>query len=342
MLLAVRRRPARGAAASVVVVLLLFASFAEPAQAPGNLAPKARITADSEHSGRYQARFAADGVIPAPASRDDVGRCWVVQGRTHGQRARITFEWPQPVTVAEVIYFGRTGWHWGENFRDYAVHLDDAKAPALKGRLKAGHGGQRMTLEKPATVRKLAIQFLSSYGGPNPGASEIQIYAQRPPDTALGKFIKPNPYDPQGAPLAPSIKESPELAARLKAGKLGFTKLVLAQRHHIRCSHVYTYHCEGQRDGGGLCIYDVTDGSLKTLVDSTEGQILGSDLSYDARTILFSWRRKGSPFYQLWSVGVDGSGLKQLTRGEYYNYDGAWLPDGGRAPGRGRRGTFSP
>ena len=44
--------------------------------------------------------------------------------------------------------------------------------------------------------------------------------------------------------------------------------MILAQRHHIRCSHVYTYHCEGQRDGGGLVIYDVTDGGLTQLYGS--------------------------------------------------------------------------
>jgi len=310
-----------------VLTLLLVCAAAVVAGAPENLAPKATITADSEYDKRYQAKLVADGVIPKPMARDDIGRCWVVRGQTHGKRARITFAWPEPVTVAEVVYWGRTGWHWGENFRDYELYLDDAKQPALKGQLKAGHGGQRMTLAQPAQVRTLAIQFTSSCNGPNPGASEIQIFAQKVGDKALGTFVKPNKYDPQ-APPPPQLEESKELARRLKAGELGFTKLVLAQRHHIRCSHVYTYHCEGQRDGGGLVIYDVTDGSLKPLVDSAEGQISSLDLSYDGKAIVFSWRRKGSPHYQVYTINADGTGLKQITEGDYYNYDATWLPDG--------------
>jgi len=317
----------RRLAGALLVAWLLTGSAGRAAQPPGNLAPKARITADSHYSKAYAAKFVADGVIPEPIGQDDVGRTWVVQGKTHGQRARITFEWPEPAAVAQILYYGRTGWHWGENFRDYELFLDDAAAPALKGRLKAGHGAQAITLKQPAQVRKLAIQFLSSYGGPNPGASEIQVFATPRLPKALGKFIKPNPYDPTSPPVEVSIKESAELAARLKSGGLGFTKLVLAQRHHIRCSHVYTYHCEGQRDGGSLAVYDAADGTLTQLVDSKDGQISSCDLSYDGTTIVFSWRRKGSPLYQVYSIGVDGSGLKQLTTGDYYNYDAAWLPD---------------
>ncbi|NQT53972.1 PD40 domain-containing protein, partial [bacterium] len=295
--------------------------------APVNLAPKATITADSEYNQQYLARLVADGVVPKPIARDDIGRAWVVKGTTHGNRARITFEWKEPVLVAEVIYFGRSGWHWGENFRDYTVHIDGAKEPAVKGSLKAGHGGQRITLKPPTRLRKLALQFLSSYGGPNPGASEIQVYSQPLPDKALGKFLKPNPYDPSAPVIEVSIKESAELARRLKAGELGFTKLLLAQRHHIRCTHVYTYHCEGQRDGGGLVVYDVTDGSMQQLVDAKDGQISSCDLSYDGQTVVFNWRRKGSPFYQVYTIGVDGSGLKQITQGNHFNYDAAWMPD---------------
>ncbi|NQT88728.1 PD40 domain-containing protein, partial [bacterium] len=309
-----------------MLAVLVLASLVH-AGAPENLAPKAKITADSEYNGQYKAAFVANGVIPKPMGKADIGKAWVVKGTTHGKRARITFEWPAPVTVAEAVYFGRTGWHWGENFRSYEVTLDDAKTPALKGTLKAGHGGQRITLPKPATVTKLAIQFIGSYGGPNPGASEIQVYAAPPPDKLVGAFTKPNPHDPEAPVFVPTLKESPELAADLKAGKLGFTKLVAVQRHHINCTHVYTYHCEGQRDGGGLCIVDLTDGSVKKIVDTADGQISSCDLSYDGKVVVFSLRKKGSPFYQVYTINVDGTGLKQITEGEYFNYDAAWMPD---------------
>lgn len=33
----------------------------------------------------------------------------------------------------------------------------------------------------------------------------------------------------------------------------------------------------------------------------------------------------------LWTVNVDGTGLRQLTRGERHDYQGCWLPDEGIA-----------
>jgi hypothetical protein len=35
--------------------------------------------------------------------------------------------------------------------------------------------------------------------------------------------------------------------------------------------------------------------------------------------------------YHIWTVGIDGSGLKQLTAGEWHDYNPCWLPDGGIA-----------
>lgn len=69
----------------------------------------------------------------------------------------------------------------------------------------------------------------------------------------------------------------------------------------------------------------------RLLVPSPQGQILDCDLSYDGRTVLFSWRTGAEEGYHLWTIGVNGSGLRQLTRGEWHDYNGCWLPDGGIA-----------
>jgi len=304
------------------------AKKAKAAKRPENLALRAKAGANSMFSQKYAPRLAIDGVIPAPMGKADIGRVWVVKGATHGNGAQFTLQWAKGVPVAEIVYYGRTGWDWGENWKDYEVYLDAAAKPAAKGRFKAGHGPQRIRLAKPATVKKITLKFLSSYGGPNPGASEIQVYSTSPPAAMLGKFRAPFRVAGRGftAPPAPKLEESAELAADLKAGKLGFDKLLLIQRHHIRCSHVYTYHCEGQRNGGALVIYDVKDGSTRELVDSTNGQISSCDLSYDGQQILFSWRKRR--YYQVYRINVDGTGLTQLTDDLSHNYDACWLPDG--------------
>jgi hypothetical protein len=94
---------------------------------------------------------------------------------------------------------------------------------------------------------------------------------------------------------------------------------------------VYTYHNEGFRAGGGLYLVDLAqpEPQIRQLLATPNGEILDLDLSYDGRVVLFSWREKETEGYQLWTINIDGSSLRQLTRGEHHNYNGCWLPDGG-------------
>lgn len=65
----------------LLTTLLGITSAALGANAtPQNLAPKAKITADSEHSGTYAARFVADEKIPANGGCNGGGQEWAVQG----------------------------------------------------------------------------------------------------------------------------------------------------------------------------------------------------------------------------------------------------------------------
>ena len=236
------------------------------------------------------------------------------------------------MTIAEIVYYGRTAWFAEECWKDYEVCLDGAPPPVTKGRLQMGHGPQRIKLAAPAKTRSVTLKFLSSYGGLNPGASEIQVFAVSPPDSALPKFVKlQRGATPPAVDETERVKASPELAADLKAGRLGFEKLLLIKRRELNPSHVYTCHVEGFAAGGGLCILDVRTGETKELVAAPEGQILDCDLSYDAREILFSWRKKKTEGYHLFVVNADGSGLRQLTDGPWHDYNVCWLPDGGIA-----------
>jgi len=305
-----------------------------------NLASQATATASSDYSGQYRASFANDGKIPQPGSQDDVGQAWCVRGDTHRNGAEFTLVWANAVTVAEVVYWGRTAWFAEECWKDYELWLDEAAAPAAKGRFEMGHGPQRIKLAKPASARKLRLKFLSSYGGPNPGASEIQVFATPDAGGTVTSFRK-LPAGPPALEEADSV-DSPELAVRLKQGQLGFEKLVVIQRRELNPTHVYTYHVEGFGAGGGLCIYHVADTGtasiggeetlqLRQIVASTEGQILDCDVSWDAKEILFSWRRNKLAGYQVFTVNPDGTNLRQLTDGPHHNYNACWLPDGGIA-----------
>jgi len=164
---------------------------------PENLAPKAKVTASSEYSPSYAARFAADGNIPAPGSGSSANAEWAAKGTDHPDGVVLTLDWPKAVTVGQIVYYGRTA-SAVECWKDYEVYIDDAAGPVLKGQLKPGYGPQRMTLASPAEARKVRIKFLSSHLGLNPGAAEVQVYTKPPPAAALGKFVRLRPYPGKG------------------------------------------------------------------------------------------------------------------------------------------------
>jgi mono/diheme cytochrome c family protein len=336
----------------LVVVVSAVVSIASAGRAaaadarPENLALTAKASASSEYSGDYTAAHAVDGALPAPMCRADVGKAWAMKGPDQPKGVEFSLEWPEPVLLAEIVYYGRTGWEWVENCKDYELRLDGAAAgtpPLVKGQLKCGHGPQRIKLPSPAMAKKVTLKFLSNYGGSNPGASEIQVYSVSPPEAMLGKFLASPPAGAGEPPAAVyrEIPESAELAASLKGGRLGFDRMVVIQRRVLNPSHVYTYHVEGFGGGGGLCLLDLAGGEVRKLVDSPSGQIIDLDMSYDGKTVLFSWRRSGATTYQLFTIGVDGSGLRQLTDGASHNYNGCWLPDGGIAFLSTRKSQFA-
>jgi hypothetical protein len=105
-------------------------------------------------------------------------------------------EWKDSLKIAEIVYYGRSSFAV-ECFKDYEVFIDDCPGPAAKGRFKSGHGPQRIKLANPQKLKKIRFSFKSAYPVSNPGASEIEVYAESPPDKALGKFISMKPM--QGA-----------------------------------------------------------------------------------------------------------------------------------------------
>lgn len=354
---------------------------------PENLARKAKASATSEHNASYLAKFAIDGVIPPAASHSaDLNAAWCVLKAVSGDQADFVLQWDQPIEATEVVYWGRTTWYLSECWKDYEVYLDDAVQPAAKGTFQMMHGPQRVQFPK-TRLRKITLKFLNSYGGPNPGALEIQVFADNLSKRDFARYVKISnstlaymPWVQQCDPAklralilraAPGDRACPKAAeylARLDAVEKALQesqaassspateerlqqlrddleqlerevllrdvdKLVVIKRHEINASHVYTYHYEGFSPGGGLYVVSPRDPEFKPveLVSSPTGQILDLDLSYDGRTILFSWRRTQDEGYHLWAINVDGSGLRQLTDGPWHDYNPCWLPDGGIA-----------
>jgi len=368
--------------------------------AASNLAKSATITASSEYSGDYSAKFVADGVVPSEGSKSaDRGAAWCVRGEKNNKTGWLKFSWKKPVAIGELVYFGRTAWYLNECWKDYEVYIDGGKTPVVKGTFQQKHGAQKIVLPKTMQAKELTLQFTNSYGGFNPGALEVAIFPRKvtekelasmfttksgasakvvqtlrtqPNNPTLPKYLQnlsidtPTPeaivaliaeMKKQHGAKFPAAKFETRLQAlkekktpaeqatgwlaklsplaRLQRDILLFDtdKVVVIKRNEINASHVYTYHYEGQRNGGGLYLADLKDAEapLVPLIETPDGQILESDLSYDGKTVLFSMRKGGRPGYHVYTIGTDGKNLTQLTDGPWHDYNACWLPDGGIA-----------
>ncbi|MBI5388492.1 MAG: PD40 domain-containing protein [Verrucomicrobia bacterium] len=85
--------------------------------------------------------------------------------------------------------------------------------------------------------------------------------------------------------------------------------------------------CYGAR--GRLCKLDLDTGRLAVLLDDPDGGVRDPQVHYDGQRILFSYRKGGSPYYHLYEIHADGSGLRQLTDGPFDDIEPSYLPDGG-------------
>ena len=123
--------------------------------------------------------------------------------------------------------------------------------------------------------------------------------------------------------------------ADLARRALQCNELLLIRQQPVMPSHVYTYHVEGLRPGGGLYRDRLPQGgspaALTQLVDCSAGVILDCELSFDAKTVLFSWKKSMQEPFHLFTIPVAGGRPRRLTSGDHHNFNACWLPDGGIA-----------
>jgi len=112
--------------------------------------------------------------------------------------------------------------------------------------------------------------------------------------------------------------------------------LIFAARQPGKDGHWYAnfgYYAESEKlptygDGGKLYRLNLKTGNLTCLLDDPGGAVRDPQVHYDGKKILFSYRKGGSPYYHLYEIKADGSGLRQLTDGPYDDIEPTYLPDG--------------
>lgn len=82
------------------------------------------------------------------------------------------------------------------------------------------------------------------------------------------------------------------------------------------------------RLGGKLGKLNLRTKETTWLIDDPQGGVRDPVVHYDGKTILFSWRKGEGEHYHLYRINADGTGLTQLTSGDYDDIEPCWLPDG--------------
>ncbi len=70
------------------------------------------------------------------------------------------------------------------------------------------------------------------------------------------------------------------------------------------------------------------DTPAKTIFSDRDGCIYDMNVSYDARTLYFSYRHGSEKYWRIWRINVDGTGLEQLTDGPHYDVGPCLMPNG--------------
>jgi hypothetical protein len=127
--------------------------------------------------------------------------------------------------------------------------------------------------------------------------------------------------------------------ARLRLLLKKAPKIVFTRHYDLGGSH-YAY-TEGQSDaqnervfvpGASFCLLSMDGlfGKVRTLVDDPSGVLRDPDVSYDARRILFSWKKSlDKDDYHLYDLDVATGRVRQLTSGlGFADYEGVYAPNG--------------
>ena len=135
---------------------------------------------------------------------------------------------------------------------------------------------------------------------------------------------------------------------------LGDSSLAFVKQVPSMFSHQLTqYYGSCARPGGGVFSLDRPGRSMTAhalISQLPQGSCQHLDVSPDGQRLLFSWCAVPSTprnreehldrFYHLFEMKADGSGLTQLTRGDFDDFSPRYLPDGGIVFVSTRRGGF--
>ena len=162
-----------------------------------------------------------------------------------------------------------------------------------------------------AATAELYRQFPDNYpdAGLLSGLEDLRGRIVRQAVTAL------DPAEPATRQLLGELDNLRHRALVAENPLLKGAQLLFVRRYTYDSRHYYDDFYHGVRQlGGNLCVLSMDTGKVREIVPQLEGGVFDRyDLSFDARRLLFGYRRPLPEGFRIWEVNLDGSSLRQLT-----------------------------
>jgi hypothetical protein len=309
------------------------------------LARVARVVLSRDRKGQFADRQILEAEVRLSAD----GQTWQTAGTL--TRAASQLRPPQPAMTFPVAELSEPTWAGAVTYaflreRDTWSRMDatDYLSPLVNDR-SATPGGPPYwgRLARLAPLERTLVQFEEMLAR----LAALGLDAGR--ERAELAELRRQAQDPAAA-----ASDALFLAARQAKRRLFFRDprlaplehVLFAKHHPLQPSHNYSEHLDSLfAAGGGLCVLRIprdAEGRLnparaevRTLFDGSAGIVRHPVADFEARTIYFAYRpdkpevEGWQSYWHLWSVRVDGTGLRRLTEGPYHDFDPVVLPDGG-------------
>ncbi len=268
------------------------------------------FSASSVHSGPYAAQNAFDG---NPQTR------WASQPNRNNEFLQIDF--------SETLPIGALLIRWENAYaKEYDIQVsDNGKDWKVIAAVTDGKGGKIEHKGLQENGRFLRINC-KKYG-PHPLYS---IWEVRIAGNAVNRKLQEFRQD-----IRHQEKNQAEQNKQLLRKIYGVEEIIFAQRRMGIDGHWYAnfaYYADSterkpHRPGGRLCKLNVITAEVTVLLEDEAGSVRDPIVHYDAKKILFSYRKGGEEHFHLWEINCDGSGLRQLTDGIYDDIEPTYLPN---------------
>ncbi|OGV62982.1 MAG: hypothetical protein A2283_12930, partial [Lentisphaerae bacterium RIFOXYA12_FULL_48_11] len=202
----------------------------------------------------------------------------------------------------------------GKGIADYD---DDGKTPSVESSSAPSLGlcitaaelfAARQDLQKlRSAVEELAGTFPRDYPG--------NYFMQRLNDLEKRLILKASSsLAPGDAPIVELVKSKREMLVDANP-MLRNKDLLFIKRYTYNSKHYYDDFQHIIRWGGDLCVLSLSNQHVRQLAPQLDGGAFDScDVSFDARRIVFGYRRPKAEGFRIYEVGADGSGLRQVIQ----------------------------